>query len=158
MVLHRFTFVFALAFWAATSRAAGPEAPVLVDRCDVAEVNHFYDENGRLVFDQVIFYDWDDSKARFQVRAWRLLKTPSQWPLRDRRRGGYTSTWNDGDQLRQVFASSFRETWNQVDTEVLERQFLPRDQRRELARPKPPNPAARYPASGVLRGGQIPPH
>jgi hypothetical protein len=56
---------------------------VLRDSVDLTEVNHFYDEHGRLVFDQIIFYDWSASDSRYNVRAWRLIKHPSQLPQRD---------------------------------------------------------------------------
>lgn len=112
---------------------ASPEAAVARDRVDLVEVNHFYDDNGRLVFDQVLFYDWCDEAGRFQVRAWRLLKLRSQWPVRDAR-GGYTCTWHDGEKLRHVRAAAFRETWGQHDPELIERAALPREHRRELGR------------------------
>ena len=28
------------------------------EEVDLIEVNHFFDEQGRLVFEQLIFYDW----------------------------------------------------------------------------------------------------
>jgi len=68
-----------------------PHTPIVRDRCDLVEVNHFYDEEGRLVFDQVIFYDWCDSQCRYNVCAWRMLKRPAQWPHRDR--GEWRATW-----------------------------------------------------------------
>ena len=34
-----------------------PVENVAQDHVDLVEVNHFYDEQGKLVFDQVIFYD-----------------------------------------------------------------------------------------------------
>jgi hypothetical protein len=110
-----------------------PQSTAVVDRVDVIEVNHFYDDQGRLVFHQVVFYDWCDFAERHQVRAWRLLKSASQFPVRDRR-GGYVATWIDGDRLRQVWGGAFRETWTQYDPELVERQALPRECRRELGR------------------------
>src|SRR5580765_6538688 len=57
-----------------------PTENVVFDRVDMMEVNHFYDEHGRLVFDQVIFYDWSAADSHYHVRAWRLLKNPTQLP------------------------------------------------------------------------------
>ncbi len=54
-----------------------PVDDVARDRVDVIEINHFYDEQGRLVFDQTIFYDWSPDHSRYMVRAWRLVKNPS---------------------------------------------------------------------------------
>jgi hypothetical protein len=34
--------------------------------------------------------------------------------------------------LRQIYAKQFRETWTQYDPELTEREFLPKDKRRDL--------------------------
>lgn len=100
---------------------------------DVQETNHFYDENGRHVFDQIIYYDWHGDESRYHVRAWRLVKTRDQLPVRAR--GGYTAVWMDGEALRKVRSMSRRESWTQFDREVSERQWLPRENRREFPKP-----------------------
>lgn len=112
--------------------AIAPRPDVARECVDVVELNHFYDEHGRLVFDQVIFYDWSASDERYQVRAWRLVKSPQQIPQRDWGGRGYSATWTDGELIRQISAASFRETWTQYDPELLEREHLPKEQRREL--------------------------
>jgi len=99
---------------------------------DLIELNHFYDEHGRLVFDQVIFYDWSLSESRYNVRAWRLVKNPSQLPQRDWASGGYSAMWQDGEQIRHIRSKSIRETWTQYDPELVEREFLPKEKRKEL--------------------------
>ena len=109
-----------------------PQGDVARERVDLVEVNHFYDEQGRLVFDQTIFYDWSESHSRYMVRAWRLVKNPAQLPQRDWQDGGYVAVWHDGEVLRHVHAESMRETWTQYDPELIEREFLPKEQRREL--------------------------
>lgn len=113
--------------------------PDLVTResVDLIEVNHFYDERGRLVFDQVIFYDWAPEHSRYQVIAWRLIKCRSQLPTRDWHRGGHVAVWSDGEVMRSVRAASVRETWTQFDVELEERTVLPKEKRRELIRPEP---------------------
>ena len=105
---------------------------VVNDQVDLIEVNHFYDDQGRLVFDQVIFYDWDPARGRYDVRAWRLLKKPTQMPQRDVRGRKFFATWHDGEVLRHVEAEAMRESWTQYDPELVEREFLPKDKRREL--------------------------
>mgnify|MGYP001236859173 FL=1 len=107
---------------------------IVRDEVDLIEINHFFDEYGRLVFDQVIFYDWSDEVNRFQICAWRLLKSPAQIPRRDFSRGDYLATWYDGHLLRKVRSQGFRETWTQYDPELVERQFLEKDKRRELSK------------------------
>ncbi|QDU93133.1 hypothetical protein [Lignipirellula cremea] len=125
-------FVLACALLVLSSGPELAEEIVVSEAVDLAEVNHFYDENGKLVFDQVIFYDWSDDESRYHVRAWRLLKHASQFPQRNWSLGGYESVWRDGDVLRSVRASAFRETWTQHDPELLERAALPKEQRKEL--------------------------
>ena len=114
------------------SLGIAPRENVAREAVDLIEVNHFYDEHGRLVFDQVIFYDWSQDDARYMVRAWRLVKNPAQLPQRDWKDGGYAAVWQDGDLMRHVRAKSFRETWTQYDPELIEREFLPKERRKEL--------------------------
>lgn len=107
---------------------------VTQDTVDVTEVNHFFDECGRHVFDQVIYYVWQDCASRHQVRAWRLLKSPFQWPYYHAPSGEYRSVWLDGDRLRLIHSRSFRETWLQYDPELAERQILPTEDRHDLSK------------------------
>ncbi|MCH2125453.1 MAG: hypothetical protein MK165_11705 [Pirellulaceae bacterium] len=112
-----------------------PGDEVLVDRVDLIEINHYFDEKGKQVFDQIIFYDWSPHESRFQVRDWRMLKRPAQIPHRDWQRNNFVAIWHDpldGDVLRRVQAASLRETWTRYDPELTERQFLPKNKRRKL--------------------------
>ena len=119
-----------------------PQVDVARDTVDLIELNHFYDEQGRLVFDQVIFYDWSDDDARHMVRAWRLVKNPTQLPQRDWKDGGYSAVWQDGELLRHVHSRAFRETWTQYDPELVEREYLPKERRKELRALRVSRPAA----------------
>jgi hypothetical protein len=119
-----------------------PQEDVSRDRVDLVEVNHFYDDAGRHVFDQVIFYDWSPLDCRHVVRAWRMVKNPAQLPKRNWIDDTYTATWNDGDVLREVRAGSMRESWTQYDPELLERDYLPKEKRRELRTVKAFKPTA----------------
>jgi len=109
-----------------------PRPEVAREACDLVELNHFYDDQARLVFDQVIFYDWSLSESRYNVRAWRLVKNPSQLPQRDWSGGGYSAMWQDGEQIRHIRSKSIRETWTQYDPELVEREYLPKEKRKEL--------------------------
>ena len=111
--------------------ASTPRDEATVERVDLVELNHCFDEFGRPAIDQLIFYDWCTTQYRFQVRAWRMLKTPAQLPRPDVA-GGYMIRWQDGVVLRQIYAKQFRETWTQYDPELTEREFLPKDKRRDL--------------------------
>ena len=120
------------ALLAMAALALVPHELILLDTADVIELNHFYDPEGRKVFDQVIFWEWHAEEAVFRVVAWRLWKSPAQTPQRDWQRGGYRTLWLDVDQPRLVRATSFHETWTQFDPELEDRQFLPPDRRRGL--------------------------
>ena len=107
------------------------------DHVDLVELNHYYNEKGRHVLDQVIFYDWSSAAGRYQIRDWRMIKRVSQIPRRDWRLGGYVAVWHDpleGNVLRKMHAANLRETWTQYDPEIVERSFLKKDKRRKLAR------------------------
>ena len=112
-----------------------PTDHVAVDQVDLIELNHFFDDRGQLVFDQVIFYDWCSSEGRFQVRDWRLIKSPAQIPRRNWRRGDFLTIWHDGDLLREVRSKGIHETWTQYDPELVERQNLPKEKRQRLRKP-----------------------
>ena len=106
---------------------------VVDDVIELVEINHFYDDQGRLVFDQVIFYEWESYPGnRYQVVAWRLLKHNAQIPTYNYQTGLYETIWHDGDVLRRVRTKVVRETWTQYDPEILERERLPKEYRREL--------------------------
>ncbi len=109
---------------------------VLRDRCDVIELNHFYDDVGRHIFDQVIFYNWDG--RRHQVLDWRLVKSEGHLPQR-LPGGSCRCLFADQDALREVTGTSARESWTQFDPELTEREFLPKERRRLLLRRSPPS-------------------
>lgn len=108
------------------------EGPMLTDEADIIEINHYYDERGKHVFDQVIFWEWRAEESAYRVIAWRFLKRPYEISLRDPYRGDYTFRWADDDRLRQVRAPWFRETWTQYDPEVNDRRFFAQTLRRGL--------------------------
>lgn len=109
-----------------------PLSEVREDAIDLIEVNHFYDDGGGLVLEQLIFWQWSKDAGTFRVVAWRLLNRPSQRPQRDFNRGGVRCVWRDGEILRCVRASAMVETWTQYDPEVVDRQYLKRCERRGL--------------------------
>jgi hypothetical protein len=122
-----------------TTFGLNPQDDVVRDDIDLVELNHLYDEHGKKLLDQVIYYEWCPQACRYQVRAWRLLKNQGQVPRRDWRTGEYSATWHDGDVLRHVRTAALRETWTQHDPELIEREFLPKDKRRDLRKPVSPH-------------------
>lgn len=126
------------------------------EQVDLIELNHCYDEHGKLVIEQIIYYDWSYAESRYQVRAWRLLKTPGQIPRRSSSGDGYVAVWQDGNLLRKIHAKQFRETWTQHDPELTEREFLPKEKRLDLRKvatnrwDSPPSPVAVPSASAIV--------
>jgi hypothetical protein len=117
-----------------------PQLPHVEDEVDVLWLDHYYDESGRLVLDQVICLDWSAQNGlpqRHNIVAWRRVKTPDGLPFRTQ--DGYRVIWWDGSLLRDIRANAFRETWSQAyvtgDPEVAEREMLPKELRRELSQP-----------------------
>lgn len=115
----------------ARALATVPHETVLHDSADLIEVNAYFDEDGRAVFTQLIFYDWTD--GAYRVFAWRMVKHPRCVPVYDAARGCYVSLMREGELIRQVTAPSVRWTWTQHDPEVADRQFLGKCQRRGFA-------------------------
>jgi hypothetical protein len=102
---------------------------LIEDVIDVVEINHFYSDNGDLIFDQLIYYRWSDPAERYQVVDWRLVKKSAQIPCHG------IAIWLDDETLRRVrVRHGVRETWTQHDPELLERSLLPVEERRKLGR------------------------
>ncbi len=92
------------------------------EHVDLIELNHFYDQHGRLVYDQVIFYELTKDTLRFQVRAWCLVEdreSLNRRPTKNYQTELYQVDWYDTDQrlLRRISSRLFRESWSQVDPE-----------------------------------------
>lgn len=151
--------------------AIQPTSEMPEEKVDLIEINHFHDDQGRPVFDQIIFYDWSAADGRYQVRDWRLLKNQNQIPLRNSSDGGYTAVWSDfkaQDTVRTTKAKVVRESWTQYDPELVEREFLAENKRRKLrdmsastkragkADASPSDRARTAPAGGTLRPLQNP--
>jgi hypothetical protein len=113
--------------------SSNPVEDVLRDRVDLIEFNHRYDENGLLIYEQYIFYDWSDDHSCFRLRDHRTLLLPARAPERDWSVGGYSLLWVDSGDIRLVQAKHFRETWTQYDPEITEGpEWVPRLERQRL--------------------------
>ncbi len=103
--------------------------PTTRDTVDIVEVNRYYDTDAKLIFTQLIWYEW--SGERFDVVAWRIAtRRPNMLPVRYR--GRWRSTFLDRGTLRVVVARHRRLTWTQYDVEVRERKTLPSSKRKGL--------------------------
>lgn len=108
-----------------------PCPDIAEDRVDVVEVNHLYDEQGRHVFDQLIWWKWCAAESRYHVLDWRMAGC-GKAPIPVRRNRYWETMWHDGETLRRVRATSYRESWTQCDPELCERQILSPDNRIKL--------------------------
>lgn len=115
--------------------------PLVADEVfDRVELNHFYDENAKHVFDQMIFWRHYKGDNRYHVEAWRLVKRPDEVKrpnieaTKDYKRGLWTVIWFDGETLRKITAYHFVETWTQHDPELVEREFKAKERRPDLAK------------------------
>lgn len=104
-----------------------PAPIVRRDAVERFELNHFFDDNGHLVFSQII--GWESTEV---VRFWRMAKTADMTPRPDATHGGYVLRFLDGDVTREVRARSFGESWTQYDIETENRTILPPEARRRL--------------------------
>ena len=95
------------------------------EQVDLIERNNYYDCEGKPVFVQWILWDWD--RGRHHVVAWRIDKPEFSFNERQ-----LTLTWSDGGRLFQIRGRYWRETWEQHDPEVAERDILDRRYRRGI--------------------------
>lgn len=119
-----------------------PSPDVVEDRVDLLHVSFVYDAEGRPTLTQLIFEDWSEADGRYQVVAWRLIKSADIVPHFDWVRGQYVTCWHDGNLLRKVTAPAMRTSYLQYDPELAERELLPKNERRELIIP-------RFPRQGI---------
>lgn len=97
-------------------------ANTVAEYVDLIELNHFYDQGGKLVYDQVIFYERAPETGRFQVRGWCLVEDReylNRRPTKNLQTGLYQVDWYDADYcvLRKVTSRLYRESWTQIDPE-----------------------------------------
>lgn len=120
-----------------------PHESAARESCDRITVNSFYDDNRTLVFDQLLFEDWQGD--RFQLRGWRMVKWlvgPNREPKADmlprlnQLTGLYECRWIDGDVERVITAPVVSYSRTTHDPELTDREVLPKEMRRELRNPK----------------------
>ena len=94
----------------------------VLEHVDLIELNHFYDQKGAFLYDQVIFYERSPATGRFQVRAWCLVEDRelhNRRPIKNESTGVYQVDWYDSDQRlqRKITSRLYRESWTQIDPE-----------------------------------------
>ena len=94
------------------------------EHIDMIELNHYYDLKGRIVFDQIIFWEKWPSNGKYHVRAWCLAddnsnKFENRRPIYDYQTDLWVVNWNDTDaELRRKLTTSvYKESWTKTDPE-----------------------------------------
>ncbi len=117
-----------------------PKSSDVEEQVDLIELNHFYDDLGRHVYDQLIFYEWAPDAKSFLVRAWCLVDekqagTVKPWRTWQDRRWHVRYHDRENRFYRKISSQQFRETWTQVDPERANRKLLDERMRTALVNP-----------------------
>jgi hypothetical protein len=118
----------------------------IVDRVDIIEHNAFFDEQGKLIFDQFIF--WQDGNVREWILAKNCREVIDETKLKvigedflpkwvgDPRFMFYKQDGKDNVCLIQhdnkelkIYFETYIDTWTQFDHELIDREFLPKERR-----------------------------
>jgi hypothetical protein len=127
-----------------------------INQVETLEINHFYDEIGRLVFDQAIARQSDNhvqqwflikdgrpmDKTPDEVQAWEIkekaaigVKVPYVPPFNPRslhisKDGKRYDIWiHANNMIYRISARTVYHTWTQHDPELLDREFFNKDDR-----------------------------
>ena len=109
---------------------------VVQEQFSKIELNHFFDECGRAVYSQLIFWQHNRSAGRDEVRHWRLYNAKD-----DRIRFGcefVNFSWMDLENEQNLFtfrdakSRSFVETFSQTDPERANKKILDERNRVQL--------------------------
>jgi len=94
------------------------QASVAHDHCDLVELNHFHDFQGRNVYDQVIFYEWNPEHSRYHVRSWAISEN-DKIPKRNYANGTWRTCYTERESNieRVITSTHFRESFTQTDPE-----------------------------------------
>lgn len=106
---------------------------VTVDDVDLAEHNRVVCEDGRVAFEQMIWYDFRG--CEYVVVDWRLVNSATNFYVLPEHR---TCPWRyrlwffDDGRLRLVRAKQWRNSWTTDDPEINQRETYPQESRRKL--------------------------
>lgn len=113
-----------------------PSNRVVTDTYDMVEVNHLYDDQARLVFSQVIWWDFFPGENDFHVQDWRFIKNPTILPrAKGCRYESFFYDYKTPKVWRRVWASQHKETWTQYDPERHDLVDYPQNFRKKLRIP-----------------------
>lgn len=104
-----------------------PRRTLVTYDCELIEYNHVQDDDGKVVFSQLIFWRYEPGLGRLVVATW--VSTTVAGPIKPQRRdGNYYVYVNKFDRQYQITAPSFVETWG-YDSEQLDRQNWSKENR-----------------------------
>lgn len=131
---------FCFLFLCFTSTGRGNSDACLIEFVDLVELNHFFDQQGRHVYDQVIFYERHPGNGKYHVRAWCLVEdreSLNRRPVKDVHNDLYRVDWLDTDLrvLRSIRSKLYRESWSHVDPERTDKKQLDERLRLSLVQP-----------------------
>jgi len=112
-----------------------PRGAAVHQHYDMLEVNSVHDDQGQLVFIQVLYCEWHRLERAWHVHDWRLLKDHNQVPTLSPISGIYNARWDDGGVMRHVSCDYLRKTATNFDPELDDRGSWPQELRRTLIKP-----------------------
>lgn len=102
-------------------------------RCDLIELNHFYDAKGAYIYDQVIFWKLDVPTGKFHVSSWCLADRNMVYDIPEKTASGWiVRHLNQKGKRINIKAPMFRESWTQIDPEREDKKFLREDLRIDI--------------------------
>lgn len=109
--------------------------PPVVDRVSLIELNHFYSPEAEPVFSQLLFWQFNPHRGRYDLIDWKLSKG-KEHVIKDYRTGRYVLRMWDGDTYREIWAEQYKESYTQHDPELLAREITPVQDRKKLSLPR----------------------
>lgn len=111
----------------------------IVDKVDVIELNHRYDDEERHCYDQYIMWEWSPDYKRYHVVAWTLDEQKSnnlRKVTKDHNTGKYVLTYVDSQTglSRKIYAPIYKETSSSSDPERENKEIFPEKYRRGLSK------------------------
>ena len=120
---------------------------IVKDEVDIQELNRYYDKSGKLILEQMVYWDYCIEKRLEKDRDgftdlyecldkkvvdWRLLKNKNQIPIKDYKTGKFTARFRDEEDYREISSKIFYRSETFEDVEVGNRFKYPVSCRRKL--------------------------
>ena len=128
--------------------ASNNHCEIIKDNVDIQELNRYYDKSGKLILEQMVYWDYCIEKRLEKnsdgftnlyecldkkVVDWRLLKNKNQIPIKDHKTGKFTARFRDEEDYREISSKIFYRSETFHDVEVCNRSKYSMSCRRKLA-------------------------